>query len=71
MKKKTNLAKIERREERLQEKVLSSDTVIYLTFTELRRIKQDDLVKMLQDGTKVFIQGINCPPLKISIATVS
>lgn len=70
MSKISNKERNERRKVNLINKVNNSKDVIYLTFTELYRIKQEGLVELLGQGKKVFLIGRDTPPIRLRLATV-
>ena len=55
----------------LQNKLDSSKSVVYLTFTDVyRTLGQQGLVELLESGKKVYLSIPNSAPIKLSIASV-
>ena len=55
----------------LQNKLDSSKSVVYLTFTDVyRTLGQQGLVELLESGKKVYLSIPNSAPIKLTIASV-
>jgi len=55
----------------LQNKLDSSKSVVYLTFTDVyRTLGQQGLVELLESGKKVYLSIPNAAPIKLTIASV-
>ena len=55
----------------LQNKLDSSKSVVYLTFTDVyRTLGQQGLIELLESGKKVYLSIPNSAPIKLSIASV-
>lgn len=55
----------------LQNKLDSSKSVVYLTFTDVyRTLGQQGLIELLESGKKVYLSIPNAAPIKLTIASV-